>query len=122
MSNAASRVSDIVSAALVDAVFVEHLEELMIVTIVHMDSDDHRSLRVKGLLHDRNDVVGLVDHETTRAERLGILDVIDWTEVGPRSAAIFQFLLNGYHVIGAVGPDHVNDVRLKAYGRLQFHS
>jgi hypothetical protein len=44
----------------VDAVFVEHLEQLMIVTIVHMDSDDHRSLRVKGLLHDRNDVVGLV--------------------------------------------------------------
>jgi hypothetical protein len=53
------RSRDIVSAALVDAVFVDHLEQLMIVAIVHMDSDDHRSLRVKGLLHDRNDVVGL---------------------------------------------------------------
>src|SRR6266481_3024140 len=108
--------------ALVDTVLVKHLEKRVIVAVVDMDTDDHRSLRVERLLHDRRDVVGLVNHETGRAECLGILDVVDWTEVDSRSAAVFELLLNGYHVVPAVDPDHMNDVRLEAHGRLQFHS
>src|ERR1700757_1281618 len=115
------RSGEIVGTTLVDAVFVEHLEERMIVAIVHMDSDDYRPLRVKGLLHDRSDIVRLVDHETRRSERLGIPDVVDWTEVGSRTAAVFQFLLRGYHIVSPIDPDHVNDVRLEANRRLQFH-
>src|SRR5882757_3949648 len=109
------------NTALLDAILVKHLEQFMIVAVVDMDTDDHRTLRLERLLHDRSDVVGLVDHETRRAECFGIFDVVDWTEVDSRSAAVFELLLNGYHVVPAVDPDHVDDVRLEAHGRLQFH-
>ena len=36
-----------------DAILVKH-QELVIVAVVHMDTDDHRSLSVEGLLHDRS--------------------------------------------------------------------
>src|SRR6267154_6746990 len=87
--------------ALVDAILVEHLEEFVIVAVVHIDADDHRSLSIERLLHNRRDVVGLLDHETGRAECLGILDVVDRTEIDSRSAAVFELLLNGDHVVPA---------------------
>ncbi|MDX6460073.1 MAG: hypothetical protein QOE55_3770, partial [Acidobacteriaceae bacterium] len=40
---------------------MKHLEELVIVAVVHMDTDDHRALSVERRLHDPSDVVGLVD-------------------------------------------------------------
>jgi hypothetical protein len=47
---------------LVDAILLEHFEELVIVAIVDMDADNHRTLRIERLLHDRSDIVGSVDH------------------------------------------------------------
>jgi predicted acylesterase/phospholipase RssA len=51
-----------ITLALVDAVFVKHLEERVIVAIVDTHTDDHRSLSIERLRHDWGDVVGLVDH------------------------------------------------------------
>lgn len=62
---------------------MNHLEELVIVAVVHMDADDHRSSSVKRRLHDRGDVVRLIDHESLGAECLGILDIVEATDVDP---------------------------------------
>src|SRR5260370_16931395 len=106
--------------ALVDGILVKHLKELVIVAVVHMDTDNYRSLSFERLLHDGDDVVGLVDHETRRTEFFGILDVVDWTEVDPRSAAVFQLLLHRHHFITAPHPYHLNDVPPAPHRRLHL--
>src|SRR5580704_9771890 len=106
---------------LVNAVPLDHLEQPMVVPVVDVNPDDNRTCHSKSLLHDWYNIIGRVDHQPRRAKCLGILDVVDRAEVSPRAAPVLQLLLNGYHIVSAIDPDHVNDVRLEAHGGLEFH-
>jgi hypothetical protein len=61
----------------VEGARIHHLEELVVVAIIDVDTDNDGARGVERLLHDRGDIVGVVDHKARRTECLGVFDVVD---------------------------------------------
>jgi hypothetical protein len=95
---------------LVNTIRVNHFEELMVVPIIGVNSHQHRPRCIKCFLQHRSYLVGSSEHESHGAERFSIFHVVDRTKIDSGFAAVFRNLLNANHVIGAVDPDHMDNV------------
>jgi hypothetical protein len=70
---------------------VDVFEQLDVVSIVDMDSDEHRTRCIKCLAQSWCNLVRSLNLETGGAERFGILHVIDRTEIDSgRHSRVFQ--------------------------------
>src|SRR5258708_30832730 len=96
-------------------------KEFVIVAIVNVNSDEYRAGRVEGLLEQRSGVVGRMNHETARSERLRILHWIDGAKLCAGGSTILLLFLSGNHVICSVGPDHVYEIRLESHRCFKLH-
>jgi hypothetical protein len=68
----------------VEAVFIDHLEDLVVVAIVNMNPDDHRALAViQGWLQHGCDFLGRPDQHSGGAKCLGELDYIRGPKLTP---------------------------------------
>ena len=88
------------------------LEQNMIVPIIDLDADQNGTRDFECFAQYWSDFVRRIDHVADGSERLGILDHVNRTELHTRHAFILSFLLNQHHVIGAIYPNHVNEVQL----------
>ena len=52
-----------------EAIACDHLKQLMVVSIVHLHSDDDWTRRIESPPHYRPDIVWRVDHQAGRAKR-----------------------------------------------------
>src|SRR5262249_26775568 len=100
---------------------MDNLHQLVVVPIVHRDTDDHGSLQCESLLQRRCDLIGLFDGEPSSTECLGESCYIDGAELDSRRSAILGHFLETNHVIGAVDPNQVHEVAFEPYRSLQFH-
>jgi hypothetical protein len=95
----------------VKGVWADHLEQLVIITIIDWHSDDDRSGCVHGSGERLSNFVRGADHHPRRSERFGVFDRIIGTQPAAGASAVFENLLLQDHVVGAVDPDHMNDVQ-----------
>ena len=106
---------------LVEKMLVHFLEELMIVSVIDSNANQDRAGNLKSLLQRCSNLIGRLDHEAGCSKRLGILDDIHWPEVDSRCAFVLWKFLDGNHVVGAVDPNHMNEVELQPHGSFEFH-
>ena len=106
---------------LVEAVLVDHFEQLVVVAIVDVNADDDRPVRLECLLHHGDNFFRRSDHQAFRAESLCIFDIVDRAKIDSGCAPVLRLFLDGHHVVCAVSPNHVHQVRLEAHGGLQLH-
>lgn len=67
----------IYAQASVEAVLLNHFEQLAVVAVIDVQADDDGALDVERFPQHRHDVVRLVDHQSLSPEGFGILHVID---------------------------------------------
>jgi len=101
--------------------FMDFFEQHMVVTVIHMDSDQNRTRHFECLAEYRADLVGGIDHVATRTKRFRILDEVDRAEVHARRALVLRLFLNRYHVVCSIDPDHVHEIELQPDCSLEFH-
>jgi hypothetical protein len=99
----------------VEAVHVDHFEQLVVVAIVDVHADEYWTIAViQGSLQDRRDFLGGSDHHSLGTECLGVLDDIHRAKIDARRPAVLLNLLYAYHVVRAVDPNHVDNVLFQA--------
>jgi hypothetical protein len=62
-------------------------------------------------LEGGSDLVWMSDSQPRGAECFGILHQVDRPEINARGTVVFDALLRAHHVVGAVDPNHVHEVR-----------
>lgn len=55
---------------LVEAVWIDRLEQLVVIGIVHLDADDDGTLTIEGTLHHWRDLISAVDRQPRGPETL----------------------------------------------------
>src|ERR1700678_1639519 len=106
---------------LVEKVLVHLLEQLVIVAIIYANPNQNGARNLERLLECWTDLIGCIDHEPARPKSFGILHNVDWPEIDSRCAFVFRLLLDRNHVIGAVDPNHMNEVQFQSHCCLEFH-
>src|SRR5882672_4011020 len=75
----------------VEAVRVDHFEQLVVVAIVDVYADKYWTIAViQGSLQDRCDFLGGSDHHSLGTERLGVLDDIHRAKIDARRPAVLS--------------------------------
>ena len=111
----------ICETALVEKMLVHVLEELVIVSVIYSNANQDGAGDLKCLLQRWPNLIRRLDHETGCSKSLGILDDIDWPKVDSRRAFVLRLFLDGHHVVGAVDPNHMNEVELQPHRGFELH-
>src|SRR5713101_3189531 len=74
----------------VEEMFVNLLEQKVVVAVVDVDSDQNRSWHFECLAEHGTDLVRGMDHVTACAKRLRVLDDVNGAEVHARSALVLS--------------------------------
>jgi len=85
----------------------------MVIAVVDRNPDQNRPLGIECLLENRRDIFRRADHQTLRAKGFGVLDGINRAEGDSGHTAVFLYFLGAHHVVGAIRPDHVDEMRLQ---------
>ncbi len=105
----------------VQKVLMHPLEQLMIVAIIYANPNQNGPGNLECLLERWPDLIGCFDHEAGCPKSFGILHDIDWPKINSRRTFVFRLLLDGHHVVGAVDPNHMNEIQLQPHCGLEFH-
>ena len=68
--------------------FVQVLEEFVIVSIIYSKANQHRARNLKRFLQCLSYLVGSLDHKTDSSKGLGILHDINWPKIDTCCAVV----------------------------------
>src|SRR5258708_33671574 len=85
-----------------------------------MNAHEHGTGSVEGLAQSGSDLVWAIDSEARSAECIGVLDRVDGPKIDAGKAVVLDEFLRTHHVVGAIDPNHVDQVGLETHGCLEF--
>src|SRR5713101_102112 len=97
-----------------NAALVHLLEQLHILSVVHVNADKHGSRSVERFSQGSSDLIWTIDSEACGTKCLRILDRVDGPKIDAGDAVVLDAFLLSHHVVGAIDPNHVDQVGLQS--------
>src|SRR5216683_7432900 len=103
-----------------NAALVHLLEQFLILSVVHVNADQHGTRSVERLSQGSGDLAWTIDLEACGTECLRVLDRVDRPKINAGDAVVLDAFLLGHHVVAAVDPNHMDQVGLQSNCRLEL--